>query len=197
MGPETIQTMFDSLFLWIHVMSLHGYCVQCLARKIWRILLESSEPTNMLQVTSPCSGVQNGFKRMNLKKNKSKWKQFEIYKIDFNYCRFSKTFDIVWKNLKKIRGHSWTSEKNEKNEKKKIKKITARFFKKFGVRHPGVPKGVTLQENMLQLPPVDMQLLWFYFCCYLNLTQITLQNNFNAQSLCIVHSDCARKVFLN
>jgi hypothetical protein len=42
-----------------------------------------------------------------------------------------------------------------------------------------------------------MQLLWFYFCCYLNLTQITLQNNFNAQSLCIVHSDFARKVFLN
>jgi hypothetical protein len=56
---------------------------------------------------------------------------------------------------------------------------------------------LALQENLLQLPPVDMQLLWFYFCCNLNLTQITLQNNFNAQSLCIVHSDCARKVFLN
>jgi hypothetical protein len=42
--------------------------VQCLARKIWRILLKSSRPTNMLQVTSLGSGVQNGFKRMNLKK---------------------------------------------------------------------------------------------------------------------------------
>jgi hypothetical protein len=42
--------------------------VQCLARKIWRILLKSIRPTNMLQVTSLGSGVQNGFKRMNLKK---------------------------------------------------------------------------------------------------------------------------------
>jgi hypothetical protein len=55
----------------------------------------------------------------------------------------------------------------------------------------------TLQKNLLQLPPVDMQLLWFYFCCYLDVTQITLQTNFNAQSLCIVHSDCARRVFLD
>jgi hypothetical protein len=34
-------------------------------------------------------------------KNKPKWKQFEIYKIDSIYGRFSKTFNIVWKNLKK------------------------------------------------------------------------------------------------
>jgi hypothetical protein len=43
--------------------------LQCLTKKIWRILLKSiSRPTNMLQVTSLDSGVQNGFKRMNLKK---------------------------------------------------------------------------------------------------------------------------------
>jgi hypothetical protein len=35
-------------------------------------------------------------------KNKSNWKLFEIYKIDFIYCRFSKTLNIVWKNLKKL-----------------------------------------------------------------------------------------------
>jgi hypothetical protein len=46
-------------------------------------------------------------------KNKSNWKLFEIYKIDFIHCRFSKTFNIFWKNLKKIRGHSWTCERNE------------------------------------------------------------------------------------
>jgi hypothetical protein len=42
--------------------------VQCLARKIWRNLLKSRRPTKILQVTSLDSGVQNGFKRMNLKK---------------------------------------------------------------------------------------------------------------------------------
>jgi hypothetical protein len=42
--------------------------VQCLARKIWRNLLKSRRPTKILEVTSLGSGVQKGFKRMNLKK---------------------------------------------------------------------------------------------------------------------------------
>ena len=74
-------------------------------------------------------------------KNKSYWKLFVIYKIDFAYCRFSKIFNSAWKNLKKIGGHSWTCEKNE-NKWKKFKKFTARFFGYCGVRHLGVPKGV-------------------------------------------------------
>jgi hypothetical protein len=59
-------------------------------------------------------------------KNESKWKRFEIYKIDFIYGRFSKTFNIVWKKLKKLEATSWTSEKNEKNWKK-IEKFTDSF----------------------------------------------------------------------
>jgi hypothetical protein len=91
------------------------FVLQCLARKIWRILLKSTRLTNILQVTSPGSGVQNGLKRMNLK-NKSKWKQFEIYKIDFSYGRFSKTFNIVWKNLKKLNATAGHLKRMKMNE---------------------------------------------------------------------------------
>jgi hypothetical protein len=43
------------------------------------------------------------------------------------------------KKSEKIRGHSWTS---EKNEKKKNEKFTDRFLRYCRVRHLGVPKGV-------------------------------------------------------
>ena len=35
-------------------------------------------------------------------KNKSDQKLFEISKINFTYCRFSKIFDSSWKNMKKL-----------------------------------------------------------------------------------------------
>jgi hypothetical protein len=93
-------------------------------------------------------------------KNKSNWKKFEIYKIDFIYCRFSKTFNIVWKKSEKIIGHSWTSEKNE-NRWKKFKKITARFFGYCGVRHLGVPKG--LRHWIFNFVPVLLTTVIQYF----------------------------------
>ena len=53
-------------------------------------------------------------------KNKSNWKLFAIYTIDFIYGRFSKTFNIVWKNLKKIGEYSLRCEGNDNKWKKKI-----------------------------------------------------------------------------
>jgi hypothetical protein len=56
------------MFLFLINENLLPSTVLCLARKIWRNLWKSRRPTKILQVTSLGSGVQNGFKRMNLKK---------------------------------------------------------------------------------------------------------------------------------
>jgi hypothetical protein len=114
-------------------------CVQCLARKIWRILLKFSrdQPTHF----NPQVLVQ-GYKmgsKVWIWKNKLEWKQLETYQIDVTYFRCSKTFNIVWKNLTKLEA---TAGHLKRMKKKKWKIFTARFFTYCGVKHPGVPKGV-------------------------------------------------------
>jgi hypothetical protein len=46
-------------------------------------------------------------------KNKSYWKLFVIYKIDFAYCRFSKIFNSAWNNPKKFGEYSLRCEGND------------------------------------------------------------------------------------
>jgi hypothetical protein len=128
-------------------------CTDLLAKSPWQACLYSALPERSGAFCCSLVGQPIYFKsqvlvqgyKMGSKewmwKNKSKWKHFEIYKIDFIYCRFSKTLNYCLKKSDKIRGHSWTSGKNE-NKWKKFKKFTARFFTYCGVRHPEVPKGV-------------------------------------------------------
>ncbi|KNZ55021.1 hypothetical protein VP01_278g1 [Puccinia sorghi] len=52
---------------------------------------------------------------------------------------------------------------------------------------------ITLQKKKLsQLPAVDMQKLPGSFCCYSKLSPRVIQPSFAAQSLCILHNDCAK-----
>ena len=53
--------------------------------------------------------------------------------------------------------------------------------------------GVTLQKKLAQLPAVDMQKVQGSLWCYSNLSQRVIQPSFDEQSLCILHSDCAKK----
>ncbi|KNZ54836.1 putative signal peptide protein [Puccinia sorghi] len=50
----------------------------------------------------------------------------------------------------------------------------------------------TLQNKLSQLPALDMQKLPGNFCCYSNLYPRVIQLSFDAQSLCILHIDCAK-----
>ncbi|KNZ61941.1 hypothetical protein VP01_1331g1 [Puccinia sorghi] len=50
----------------------------------------------------------------------------------------------------------------------------------------------TLPKNLAQLPSVDMQKQSGSFCCYSNLSPRLIQPSFDAQSPCILHSDCAK-----
>ncbi|KNZ58201.1 hypothetical protein VP01_1977g1 [Puccinia sorghi] len=51
----------------------------------------------------------------------------------------------------------------------------------------------SLQKKLAQLPEVDIQKLPGSFCCYSYLYPRLIQPSFDAQSLCILHSDCAKK----
>ena len=65
--------------------------VQCLTIYDRYIVLRSRSSSNILNVKILDERVQNVSQKMNLK-NKYNYKLFEIYKIHFNYCRFSKIF---------------------------------------------------------------------------------------------------------
>jgi len=51
----------------------------------------------------------------------------------------------------------------------------------------------TLQKKLAQLPAVDMQKLQESLWCYSNLSPRMIQPSFDAQWLCMLHSDCANK----
>ncbi|KNZ63959.1 hypothetical protein VP01_1080g13 [Puccinia sorghi] len=51
----------------------------------------------------------------------------------------------------------------------------------------------SLQKKLAQLPAVDMQNLPGSFCCYSNHSPKVIQPSFDAQSLCRLHSDCAKR----
>ncbi|KNZ46371.1 putative signal peptide protein [Puccinia sorghi] len=50
----------------------------------------------------------------------------------------------------------------------------------------------SLQKKLAQLPAVGMQKLPGSFCCYSNLSPRVIQPSFDAQSLCIMHSECTK-----
>ena len=51
----------------------------------------------------------------------------------------------------------------------------------------------SLQEKLAQLPAVDMQKVQGILWCYSNLSPRLIQPSFDAQSLCTLHSDCAKQ----
>ena len=52
---------------------------------------------------------------------------------------------------------------------------------------------ITLWEKHAQLPAVDMLKVQGILWCYSNLSTILIQPSLDAQSLCTLHSDCAKK----
>ncbi|KNZ57129.1 hypothetical protein VP01_2233g1 [Puccinia sorghi] len=52
---------------------------------------------------------------------------------------------------------------------------------------------LTLQKKLAKLPEVDMQKFPGSFCCYSNHSPKLIQQSFDEQSLCTLHSDCAKK----
>ena len=50
-----------------------------------------------------------------------------------------------------------------------------------------------LWEKHVQLPEVDMLKVQGSLWCYSNLSPILIQPSLDAQSLCTLHSDCAKK----
>ena len=51
----------------------------------------------------------------------------------------------------------------------------------------------TAKKKLTQLPAVDMQKVQGSLWCYSNLSPILIQPSLDAQSLCTLHSDCAKK----